>query len=140
MQSVLRTKLHQASLISEADAADLRAIILERAVDVAGLGFVAVGDLAFHPNIGEVSGEEIADARGQLRDGPDAPLGNKVKLELRGHRSTDRSLTIRPLFQRKPRICSQMPYRIAESCRRNCSMSTRCLATFRAPTKTTGMS
>ncbi len=82
VQAVFGAELHGAELILEADAADLGALVFERAIDVAGLRFVAVGDFARDPDVGEVAGEEIADLGGQLGDGESAAVGHQVELKL----------------------------------------------------------
>jgi len=43
---------------------------------------VAVGDFAGDPNVGEVAGEEVADLRGQLRDGEGTTFRHQVELKL----------------------------------------------------------
>jgi hypothetical protein len=53
---------------------------------VAGLRFAAIGDFAFDPNVCEIFGQEVADARGELTDGENAAGGLEIKLEL-GHGS-----------------------------------------------------
>ena len=53
---------------------DLRAAILEREVQVAGVPQPAVGDLALDPEIAESGFEEPANRRRQLRDRDDAPF------------------------------------------------------------------
>jgi len=68
VQAVFGAELHGAELILEADAFHLGAFVFEGAVDVAGLGFVAVGDFAGDPDVGEVAGEKVADLGGQLGD------------------------------------------------------------------------
>jgi hypothetical protein len=49
---------------------------------VAGLGFAAIGDFAHDPDVGEIFGEEVADARGELTDGENAARGLKIELKL----------------------------------------------------------
>ena len=82
MQAVLGTELDAALLLFEEDAADLGAIVFEGEVDVAGLGFAAVGDLAFDPDVGEILAEEVADASGQLADGERAAGRLQIESEL----------------------------------------------------------
>ena len=82
MQAVLGTELDAALLLFEENAADLGAVVLEREIDVAGLGFAAVGDFAFDPDVGEILAEEVADAGGQLADGERAAGGLEVEGEL----------------------------------------------------------
>jgi len=82
VQAVLRTELDAPLLLFEKDAAHLGAIVLEREIDVAGLGFAAVGDFAFDPNVREILAEQIADAGSQLADGEGAPGGLEIEGEL----------------------------------------------------------
>src|SRR6267154_2264341 len=84
-QAVFGAKLHGAELILEADALRLRAFVLQGAVNVAGLRFVAVGDFAGDPDVGKVAREEVADPGGQLGDREGAAFRHKVELKL-GHR------------------------------------------------------
>ena len=57
---------------TEHDRLDLRGLILEREVDVAGVPHPAVRDFALDPELPEAGLEGRADAGGQLRDGDDA--------------------------------------------------------------------
>ena len=57
VQAVFRAELHGAQLRFEADAANLRAFIFQRAVDVAGLRFAAIGNFALHQDVGEIFGQ-----------------------------------------------------------------------------------
>src|SRR5690348_926982 len=84
-EAVFGMEAHAEALLLEPDAANLRAVILKSAVDVAGLSFAAVGDFAFDENVREIAAKEIADARSQLGDGKGAALGLEVELELSGH-------------------------------------------------------
>ena len=49
------------------------------------MGFAAVGDFAFDPDVGEVFGEKVADAGGELADGEGAAGGLKIESELGCH-------------------------------------------------------
>ena len=55
VQAVLGAKLQAHELIAEADAANLRAGVLEREVEMAGLRGVGVGDFALDGNVGELA-------------------------------------------------------------------------------------
>src|SRR6266404_3931122 len=82
VQAVFGTKLHGAKLIFETDALYLRAFIFQGAIDVAGLGFMAVGDFAGDPDVGKVASEKVADFGGQLGDREGATLGHEIELKL----------------------------------------------------------
>ena len=82
VQAVLGAELDAALLLLEENAADLGAVVLEREVDVAGLGFAAVGNFAFDPDVGELFAEEVADAGGELADGEGAAGRLQVEREL----------------------------------------------------------
>ena len=82
VEAIFGAKLHQAQLGPEADALDLRAVVFQRAIHVAGLWELTVGEFAFDEDVGEVAGQEIADSCGQLADGKDAALGHEVELKL----------------------------------------------------------
>ena len=84
LQTVLGAELDAALLLLEENAADLRAVVFQREIDVAGLGFVAVGDFALDQDVGEVACEEIADGPGEFGDREDAAFWAEVELEL-GH-------------------------------------------------------
>jgi len=45
---------------------------------VAGLGFVAIGDFAADPDVGEVASEEVANPGGQFADREGAALGMRL--------------------------------------------------------------
>src|SRR6266481_1998246 len=87
VQAVFGAELHGAELILEADAAHLGAFVFQGAVDVAGLCFVAVGDFAGDPDVGEIAGEEVADPGGQLGDREGAAFRHQVELKLAHGRS-----------------------------------------------------
>src|SRR6266403_2330519 len=82
VQTVFGAELHGAELILEANALYLRALVFQSAIDVAGLGFVAIGDFASDPDIGKVAGEKVADLGGQLGDREGAAFGHQVELKL----------------------------------------------------------
>jgi hypothetical protein len=82
LQAVFRAELDAALLLFEENAADLGTIILQGEVDVAGLGFAAVGDFPLDENVGEISGQQVADARGKFADGKDLARGLEVEGEL----------------------------------------------------------
>lgn len=82
VQPVFRAEFRGADLRLEADGADLRSLVFEDEVDVAGLRFVTVGDFAFDEDVGEIASEKIADAAGEFGDGVDTALGHQVELEL----------------------------------------------------------
>jgi hypothetical protein len=82
LQAVFGAELDAALLLLEEHAADLRAIVFQSEVDVAGLGFAAVGDFTLDENVSEVLGEKIANARGEFADGPGAAFGHEVEGEL----------------------------------------------------------
>jgi len=50
--------------VLEVNAADLGAVVLQGQIDVAGLGFAAVGDFALDADVSEVFGEQVADLAG----------------------------------------------------------------------------
>ena len=82
VQAVFKAELHGAQLGLEADHFYLRAVVLQGAVDVARLRFVAIGNFAFDPDVREVFGQQVADFAGQFADGEDAALGHQVEGEL----------------------------------------------------------
>ena len=57
LQAVFGAEPGAALLLFEENAADLGAIILQGEVEVAGLGFAAVGDFALDKRSGEISGQ-----------------------------------------------------------------------------------
>ena len=81
VQAVLGAEFQAQQLLAEADAANLRFGVLQREVAVAGLRGVGVGDFAFHLDVGEFAREQVADARGEVADGPDAALGHQRQLQ-----------------------------------------------------------
>src|SRR5260370_1218844 len=83
-KAVFGAELDAAPLLLEENAADLRAIVFQSEVDVTGLRFAAIGNFALNADVGEVFGEKIADAGGQLADGPDGAGGDEVKGGLLG--------------------------------------------------------
>src|SRR5882762_3395896 len=85
LQAVFGTELDAALLLFEKDAADLRAIVFQCEVDMAGLRFAAVGDFTLHGDVGEVFGEEVPDLGGEFADGPGPFLRDEIESEL-GHR------------------------------------------------------
>src|SRR5262249_40674841 len=84
-EAVLGTELHEPQLILEANATDLGAFVLESAVDVAGLGFVAIGDFALDEDSVKGFAKQVADFCGELADGEDAAIGGEVESELSSH-------------------------------------------------------
>jgi hypothetical protein len=82
LQAVFGAELDAALLLFEENATDLGAIVFQGEVDVAGLGFAAVGDFALDEDVGEVAGEKIADAAGKLADRQDLAVGLEVEGEL----------------------------------------------------------
>ena len=77
LQPVLGLHLEVHGVLPEADAFELRLIVLEREVVVAAGGAAAVGDLPRHPHALEDILEQRADDRRQLGDGEGAPFGRK---------------------------------------------------------------
>jgi hypothetical protein len=84
VQAVFGAELDAALLLLEENAANLRAIVFQGEVDVAGLRFAAIGDFTLDPNVREIFGEEVADFGRQFADGENAAGGLEIKLEL-GH-------------------------------------------------------
>src|SRR5207248_4162072 len=82
LQAVFGAELDAALLLFEENAFNLRAVVFQGEIDVAGLRFAAVGDFALDEDVGEIAGEEIADASGELADGQDLASGLKVEGEL----------------------------------------------------------
>ena len=74
VQAVLEAEAQIAHRRAEHHRLDLRAVVLEREVGVAGVPDAAVGDLTFDPDVAEARLEGPADRRGQFRDRLDAPL------------------------------------------------------------------
>ena len=66
VQAVLQAEPQVAHRRAEHHRLDLRAVVLEGEVGVAGVPHAAVGDLAFHPDVTEARLESAADRRGQL--------------------------------------------------------------------------
>jgi len=85
LQAVFGAELDAAPLLLEENAANLRAIVFQSEVDVAGLRFAAIGNFALDADVGKVFGEKVADAGGELADGPDGAGGHEVERELLGH-------------------------------------------------------
>jgi len=85
LQAVFGAELDAALLLFEEDAADLGAIVFQREVDVARLRFAAIGDFAYDPDVGEILGQEVADASGKLTDSENAARRLEVELELSSH-------------------------------------------------------
>ena len=83
VEAVLGAKLQALQLGAETDAANLRARILEREVQMAGLRGVGVGDFALDGDVGKFAGEQVADAAGKVADRPDAALGHEGHLKRR---------------------------------------------------------
>ena len=82
LKTVLGTELDAAALLLEENAADLRAVVFQGEVDVAGLGFPAVGDFALDEEVGEIFREQIADSSREFADGKDLASGLEVEGEL----------------------------------------------------------
>src|SRR4029077_7518023 len=82
VQAVFGPELDAALLLLEEDAANLGAVIFKGEVDVAGLGFAAIGDFALDPDIREILAEKIADAGGEFANGPGPAGGLEVESEL----------------------------------------------------------
>src|SRR5580704_11914811 len=74
VQAVVRAEFQKARLVAKADAADLRARVLEGEVEVAGLRGAVIGDFPFDPNIRERSFKDGGDLVGDLADFPDPLL------------------------------------------------------------------
>src|SRR6266404_8309602 len=87
LQAVFGAELDAALLLLEKNAADLGAIVFQSEIDVARLGFAAVGDFTLHGDVGEAFGEEIADLGSEFADGPGLASGLEVECELLGHSS-----------------------------------------------------
>ena len=81
VQAILGPKFHPHELIAEAHASNLRASVLQREVEMARLRGVRIGHFAFDGNIGELPGQQIANARGEVADRPDPALGHQRKLK-----------------------------------------------------------
>ena len=82
LQAVFGAELDAALLLFEENAADLSAIVFESEIDVAGLGFAAIGDLALNENVGEIPGEEVTEAASKFADRQDLTRGLEVEGEL----------------------------------------------------------
>ena len=85
VQAVFGPKLEAGKLRAKTDAANLRVIVLQGEVKMAGLRGVGVGDFAFNKDVGEFTGEQVADAPGEVAHGPDGPARHQRKLKLFGH-------------------------------------------------------
>jgi len=94
VQPIVRAKFQQASLIAEADAADLRARVFQREIEVPGLRGAEVRNLAFDPDIAERSFEDGADLLGEFTDFPNAALGLEIEEEGLVHRCLTVSLPL----------------------------------------------
>ena len=81
VQAVLGTEFQAGKLGAETDAANLRAIILEREIEMAGLGGVRVGHFALDENVGKLAGEQVADAHGEVAHRPDRAARHQRKLK-----------------------------------------------------------
>ena len=87
-QAVGRLELQIAERGPEDDAAHLRAGVLQREVEMAGVPDAAVRELALDPDFEELGFEQIADANGELGDGEDtAPVGVGGRPLVAGRRS-----------------------------------------------------
>ena len=82
LQAVFGAELDAALLLLEENAANLGAIVLQREIDVVGLGFATVGDFALDEDVGEVTGKQVADAGGELAYGEHLAGGLEVKGKL----------------------------------------------------------
>src|SRR5258708_25136044 len=86
---MLGGELHGAELVLEANAAHLGAFVLQGAVNVAGLGLVAIGDFPGDPNVGEIASEEVANLCGELGDREGTAFRHEVELKLAHGRSEE---------------------------------------------------
>ena len=75
VQAVLGLELEVAHGGAEHHRLDLRAAVLQREVDVAGVPHPAVRDFPLDPEVAEARLEAVADRRGQLGHGDDAAPG-----------------------------------------------------------------
>src|SRR5207245_1861672 len=90
LQAVFRAELDAALLLLEENAVDLGAVVFQGEIDVAGLRFAAVGDLALDEDVGEIPCEEVADAGSKLAYGEYRAGGLEVKGKLaHGRNFTD---------------------------------------------------
>ena len=81
VQAVLGPKFQACKLRAETHAANLRVIVLQREVEMAGLRGVRVGDFAFDENVREFTGKQIADAAGEVAHRPDRAARHQGKLK-----------------------------------------------------------
>src|SRR5208282_5297416 len=94
VQTVLGPEFQPAKLIAKTNAANLRARVLQSEIEMARLRGVIVRDFALHPNVGEISLQQIADALREFAYFPDAPLRHQVEeggLAHFGHRDYRRN-------------------------------------------------
>jgi len=83
VQAIFRTKLQPDRAIAKAHAADLRALVFQREIEMPDC---ASRKFEISPSIqtlAKAAESKLADARVQLADGPDLALGDQVELELR---------------------------------------------------------
>src|SRR5258707_643190 len=85
LQTVFGAELDAALLLLEVHAADLGAVVFQSEIDVARLGFAAVGDFALDADVGEILRKEVADFSGQLADGPGLAAGHEIEGKLLCH-------------------------------------------------------
>ena len=76
--SILRTESKQSRRIAETHGGQLRAIVLQCEVEVAGRGCLAVGQLAFHPDVDETPLQHVANLEAEFRYRIDLSLKFRV--------------------------------------------------------------
>ncbi len=81
VQAILGAEFQAGQLGAETDAANLGARILEREIEMAGLGGVGVGHFALDEDVGKLAGQKIADAHGEIAHRPDGAAGHQRKLK-----------------------------------------------------------
>ena len=85
LHAIFRTKPQQARLRAEHHDADLRTLVFQREVEMAGIMGAEIGDLAFHPGVGELALNVGADRCDQLAYCPYAAAwGFETEVELVG--------------------------------------------------------
>ncbi len=75
-QSVFGAEFQSLRGAAEADALHLCFLVLQREIEMPGLGVAEIGNFAFHPHSGKRRRKQFADAARQFADGPDLALGN----------------------------------------------------------------
>ena len=80
-QSVLWFEFHQTQRGLEQHGPQLRSLVLQSEVEVAGGGGLAVRDLALHPHLTEFAFQQLPDPRRQVRDRVDGSLRQSLPVK-----------------------------------------------------------